>query len=327
MPQLACFLYSEEDFSPPPVLRSVRPNICMFVDRDETGRLRPHPRVFREVTRPEDADVFLFPWDIGQYVDGGALETVARLIAALPFFAGRERRHIVCDNGDAAVSFPLPVCLFKISVTTALRDEAVVFPYPLQRHMFTEKPVFDWNAIRYDTSFVGNLTNPVRRAIVTSVRRREKDLRLLADFDDAPLPDGRHCFNTREKGDPAKTAERQRMYRKSLRESLSVLCPPGVGPHSIRMCETMYMGRMPVLFGDSAVYPFERKIDYSAFSLHIGKDAILETGDILADWFGTHQKEEIHERCVLACRTWNACFAPGKVLPLLLEEARAKFWE
>ena len=92
------------------------------------------------------------------------------------------------------------------------------------------------------------------------------------------------------------------------------------------MYETMYMGRMPVLFGDSAVYPLEWKIDYSAFCLRIGKDEIMQTGDILADWFGSHAEEEVRERCILACRTWNACFAPGRILPLLLEEARLKFW-
>lgn len=328
MRQIPCFLYRDgEHFSLPPQLQAVAPNDCQFVARDESGVPRAAPRLFREVSRPEDAEVFLFPWDIGQYIDGGALDAVTGVIQSLPHIAGRERRHIICDDGDATAHFPVPVCLFKISVTKALAAETIAAPYALPSHMFDDAPVFDWSAVRYDTSFVGNLTNPTRRAVVTSVQRQAPGLRVLVDFDDAPMPDGPHCINTRVKDDPEKTAARQRLYRKSLRESLTVLCPPGIGPHSIRMYETMYMGRIPVLFGDSAVYPLERKMDLGAFCLRIPKGALLETGVILKNWMGSRTEEELHAMCVLACRAWNAYLAPGKLLPYLLEEARDRFWE
>ncbi|SBV91555.1 hypothetical protein KL86DPRO_10211 [uncultured delta proteobacterium] len=326
MQRVPCFLYREDEhFSLPPMFRPLPRFVCALAVRDGSGAVRPHPRVFREVTRPEEAEVFLFPWDIGQYVDGGALNAVAGVIAGLPYLAGREKRHLVCDGGDGAAHFPLPVCLFKISVTRELAAETIAMPYPLPAHTAAESPSFDWGAVRYDTSFVGNATNEVRRAVAVSVLRQAGTLRVLVDFDDAPVPDGVHCYNTREHGGAARTTARQRLYRRSLKESLSVLCPPGVGPHSIRMYETMYMGRMPVLFGDSAVYPLAWKLDYDAFCLRIGKDAILETGEVLAAWFRSHTEEEARERCVLACRAWNACFAPEKLLPLLLEEARRRF--
>ena len=328
MCQVSCFLYRDgEHFSLPPHLQAVAPNDCQFIVRDETGVPRVNARLFCEVSRPEEAEVFLFPWDIGQYIDGGALNAIAGVIKSLPHIAGRERRHIVCDDGDATAHFPVPVCLFKISVTKALAAETIAVPYTLPAHMFDDTPVFDWSAIRYDTSFVGNLTNPARRAVVTSVQRQGEGLRTLIDFDDAPMADGQYCYNTRVKDDPEKTAARQRLYRKSLRDSLTVLCPPGIGPHSIRMYETMYMGRIPVLFGDSAVYPLQRAIDYGAFCLRISKDALLETGAILEDWLRSRTEEEVHAMCVQACRTWNAYFAPGKLLPQLLEEARDRFWE
>ena len=328
MCRIPCFLYREgEHFSLPSPLDSVRPNACAFVVRDESGVLRPHPLVFTEAARPEDAGVFLFPWDIGQYIDGGALEAISGCIASLPYLKGRERRHIVCDDGDATARFPLPVCLFKISATQNLADGAIAVPYTLPPHMFADSPAFDWNAVRYDTSFVGNVTNPVRRAVVVSVQRQAPALRSLIDFDDAPVSDGVHCFNTRIGEDPAKTAARQRLYRKSLRESLTVLCPPGIGPHSIRMYETMYLGRVPVLFGESAVYPLERLVDYDAFCLRIPNDSILETGSILKTWLDALGPEEVRNRCVLACKRWNAFFAPEKLLPLLVEEARLRFWE
>jgi len=325
---LPCFLYRDgEHFSLPPRLQAVVPNDCQFIVRDGSGVPRANPRLFREVSRPEDAEVFLFPWDIGQYIDGGALDAIAGIIKHLPHIAGRERRHIVCDDGDATVHFPVPVCLFKISVTKALAAETVAVPYRLPAHVLDDTPVFDWKGIRYDTTFVGNLTNPVRRAVVTSVQRQGGGLRALIDYDDAPVTDGLHCFNTRVKDDPEKTAARQKVYRKSLKESLTVLCPPGIGPHSIRMYETMYMGRIPILFGDSAVYPLERIIDYGAFCLRVPKEMLLDTGTILEDWLKSRKEEGLHAMCVQACRTWNTYFAPDKFLPYLLEEARSRFWE
>ena len=308
------------------MLASVPRLACAFAIRGEAGEARPNPHVFREVFRPEEAEVFLFPWDVGQYIDGGAMNAIAGVVATLPYMAGREKYHIVCDAGDATAHFPLPVCLFKISVTRELAAEAIPMPYRLPGHVVADAPSFDWTCVRYDASFVGNATNEARRAAAVSVLRQAPELRALIDFDDAPVSDGVHCFNTRERGDPAKTAARQQLYRRSLKESLAVLCPPGIGPHSIRMYETMYMGRIPVLFGDAAVYPLERRIDYSAFSLHIPKESILETGHILKTWLRGQTEEALHEKCVLACRTWNTYFAPGKVLPFLLEEARLLFW-
>ena len=328
MRQTPCFLYRDgEHFSLPPKLRSAPPNLCVFAVRDEAGEVRPHPQVFREVSRPEDAEFFLFPWDIGQYIDGGAGGVIAGIIAGLPHLAGRENRHIVCDDGDATYPFPLPVCLFKISVTKNLEKTAIPVPYTLPSHTAADTPSFDRDTVKYHTSFVGNLTNEVRRAVVASVRKQALELRVLVDFDDALVTDGIRYFNTREKDDTEKTAARQRLYRKSLKESLTVLCPPGIGPHSIRMYETMYMGRVPILFGDAAVYPLEGRINYGAFCLHVPKDAILETGNILKERLAILGEERVREMGVLACKTWNACFAPGKLLPLLLEEARAKFRE
>ncbi len=133
---------------------------------------------------------------------------------------------------------------------------------------------------------------------------------------------GGYYYNTREGKDPAKTAARQQLYRRSLKKSLTVLCPPGVGPHSIRLYETMYMGRIPVIFGDEAVYPLENLIDYDGFCLRVPGGEIMETGNILKEWLRGQSEDVLMERCVRACRTWNACFAPDKLLPLMLDEAR-----
>lgn len=325
MDRSPCFVYREgEHFALPPALHAAKRNACMFALQDGDGNALPNPAVFREVFRPEDAEFFLFPWDIGQYIDGGQQDAAAAVIANLPHLAGREKRHLVCDDGDFTTSFSPPVLRFKISVIKNIAADCIAMPYALPPHMAAETPVFVRDGIRYDTSFVGNATNVVRKAVTASVRQQASELRLLLDFDDAfTVSDGRF-HNTRNGNDPAKTAARQRLYRRSLKESLTVLCPPGVGPHSIRLYETMYMGRIPVIFGDEAVYPLEGLIDYEAFCLRIPGDAIMETGNILKARLRELGGEAILKKGVLACKTWNRYFSPEKLLPFMLDEARQR---
>ncbi len=108
-----CFLYREDEhFTLPPELRAARRNACMFALKDGQGRALANPRIFRETSRPEDAEFFLFPWDIGQYIDGGRQDAISCVIAHLPYLAGREKRHIVCDDGDFTTAFSPPIQRF-----------------------------------------------------------------------------------------------------------------------------------------------------------------------------------------------------------------------
>ena len=325
MDRSPCFLYQEnEHFSLPPALRAAKRNVCMFALKDGEGRVLAAPHIFREVRRPEDAEFFLFPWDIGQYIDGGLQDDISAVIAGLPYLAGREKRHVVCDDGDFTTAFSPPILRFKISVTRNIASACIPMPYALPSHMFGKTPDFNRDGIRFDTSFVGNLTNLVRKAVTASVRRQAPELRFLLDYDDSFVVANGYYYNTREGKDPAKTSARQQLYRRSLNESLTVLCPPGVGPHSIRLYETMYMGRIPVIFGDEAVYPLENLIAYDAFCLHIPGDALMDTGSILNVWLHNQSEDALMKRCVRACRTWNTYFAPQKLLGFMLEAAREK---
>lgn len=320
MQRLPCFLYRDGvHFALPPELNAARPDPCQFVLTDADGRLRPHPQVFTETERPENAAVFLFPWNIGKYNDAGLLPPMEGVIASLPHLAGREQRHIVCDDGDSVACLSLPVCLIKYSVTGRDRNRAVVDWYNLPERILRDKPSFDWNGIRYDVSFVGNLSNPARKAAIVSIQQQAPELRLKADFDTTFVSDGVHCVTKPLTPEAAKV--RQDLYRRSIKESLTVLCPPGVGPQSLRMHETMYLGRVPVLFGENAAYPLERHIDYKEFCLRVATADIMQTGRLLRDWLRGQSREELHARCVLACKTWNTHFRPETKLEFLLREA------
>lgn len=326
MQPLPCFLYEEGvHFHLPDCLCAATRVLGMFTRIDEDGRAQPVPEVFSRVANAEEAAVFLFPWDIGQYIDGGRLEAVSDVIGGLPYLAGRERRHIVCDAGDFFPTIPQPVCLFATSVPKTGGEDRIPMAYTLPDHVLHDGPVFDWCGIRFDTSFVGNATNAARRAAVASVRLQAPNLRLFADFDDSFLAGKTHFVSV------AKSAEhraaRQALYRKSLKESLTVLCPPGIGPQSIRLYETMYMGRIPVIFDGRGVLPLRDMVDYGAFCLVIPEEDVMNTGAVLRHWLAAQTPQALRERCVLACKTWNAYFSPARHAAALLAAAARKFWD
>ncbi|MDL2307289.1 glycosyltransferase family 47 protein [Desulfovibrio sp. OttesenSCG-928-C06] len=319
MQKIPCFIYQEGvHFTLPPEIAAPRRHLCEFAVAERHGSPQPAPEVFRPVERPEDASVFLFPWDIGQYIDSGNIEAITAVIASLPYFAGRERRHLVVDYADRPTPLPLPACLFKVSLLRSDATNAVPTWYRLPEHSLKARPSFDWRQVRYQLSFVGSYSNEVRRAAVLSIQKQAPELKFFLSVSQGfAVSDGKMIVKS---ADPMSQAERQEIFLKSMRESLLALCPPGVGPQSIRLYETMLMGRIPVLFGDNVQYPLEKEAAYDAFCLRVSTDELLDTGNIIREFLRSHSEEELRDKCVLACQTWNRLFARNK-LRTLLEQA------
>src|SRR5258706_12122572 len=75
-------------------------------------------------------------------------------------------------------------------------------------------------------------------------------------------------FNIYDGGDEAEhAARRMREYVETLKESKFVLCPRGLGTSSIRLYETLALGRVPVILSDKWVAP--EGPDWAAFSLPV----------------------------------------------------------
>ena len=286
-----------------------------------SARRRANPVLFFPAS-PGEADVFLFPYDLGPLINFLQPAGCAAFLESLPYLAGREHCHVFADDGDIAEPLPLPVWLLKRSLLTApaLPDPSLPFvfrppgprgagciatPYGVSAHVLADAPSFDWTGIRYDCSFVGAFSHPYRKAACASLER-ESGLRFYnGGFDNIEMH-GR-VFVTR-KMPPEEQAERQARFRQVTKASLTVLCPPGVGPQSVRLYETMYYGRVPVLFTHRARYPLEHLIDYERFCFFIAEDAIMDSGRILSGLLRELPAEALHERCTLACKTWNRYF-------------------
>jgi len=324
------------DIQPRRTLEAPEGLVGIIDDGTEAGLRVPIPEYFFPTT-PDEAAVFLFPYELGSLLNLLPPEKCAAFLESLPYFRGRERRHVFSDLGDKATIIPLPVWLLKRSLLTSAgepcpaspffyrRPEAdfpfcIPLPYRLPDHNRLEKPKFNHPHLKYDCSFVGGFSHPIRNIACAAVAR-EPELRFFnGGFKSIEIHE--NGFFTTKEFTPEENARRQALFRRVTRESLMVLCPPGVGPQSYRFYETLYHGRIPILFTRKIRYPLEHLIDYERFCFFIGENELLETGVIIKRILREHPLDALWERCILACKTWNTYFAGNSfyahVLPLLM---------
>lgn len=341
MEKIPCYLYKEDlDFSLPEEYREAYGYLpeesfeCVL--RDENGKPRLHPDYFIE-TSPENAELFIFPHDLNRMINLFHSGRTTLFLKNLPYLSGREARHVFSDTGDFAQCVDLPVCLLKRSViapgsghypglpfvykNAGLNSpNCIVTWYDLPKHVEEDKPSFAWGGLRYDSSFVGAYTN-ITRNMACKAAEREEGLRFYSGGFEKVTTE-KEFFRFAELT-PEEERARERTFREVTKASLTVLCPPGVGPQSFRMYECMYYGRIPVLFLDKIRYPLEHLITYEDFCLFIDEKDIMLTGKVILDFIRSHTLDELHQKCVLACKTWNKYFRRqdrvGRLAALLRE--------
>jgi len=74
---------------------------------------------------------------------------------------------------------------------------------------------------------------------------------------------------------------RGRNYAGMLRNSQFCLIPPGVVGWSPRLCDAIFAGCIPVLISHDTVFPFERLIDYSKFSIRLDSLIVVKDPSIV----------------------------------------------
>ena len=340
MKRIRCYIYREgHDFTLPErftAMSRVRPETAECVVDLPDGGHAPHPDHFEPVS-PEAAEIFLFPYDLGYILNYLSPAETASYLRDLPYLQGREARHVFSDNSDSPACILLPVLLFKRSLLKfAGEDQGQVtslqrlnehqdapFPvitwYSLPKHVAEDKPSFSPQDIRYDCSFVGGYSNIIRKAAVKSLERQE-DIRFYSGGFDSIRFERNYFLHHPQTSEEKR--RRQEIFRRVTRASLTVLCPPGVGPQSIRMYEVMYYGRIPVLFTRKICYPFEDHIDYEAFCLFIEEEDIVRTGPVLRRWLDEQGDEALWKKCLLACKTWNTWFSERNRVPRMADCVR-----
>jgi hypothetical protein len=324
--KIPCYLYKEYcDFVYPEEYIALhghrRHDISEFLLLDADGNLYPHPEYFTEVT-PEQAEVYIFPHDIGMVNDylGGEKTTV--FLKQLPYMKYHERYNIITDGGDFSRCINIPVCLLKKSVLAEKTDYLPSVPfvvhqdspeqpycivtwYNTSEHVCMDKPDFTFTSLRYDASFVGGYSNYTRQVACKSAEREEKLTFYNGGFNKIIF---KEKFFFYKEVSLEEQRKRERLFRNITKASLTVLCPPGIGPQSVRLYECLYYGRIPVLFLREIRYPLEHLINYEDFCLFIDKEDIVRTGEIVRDFIMRHSREELYRKCIQARKTHTLYF-------------------
>ncbi|MDR2503641.1 MAG: glycosyltransferase family 47 protein [Deltaproteobacteria bacterium] len=327
MRKLRCYVYQEgRDFILPDLYLETSRSLSVPAEGvlwREDGAAVPHTDFFT-LCPAEEAELFFFPYDLGPILNILGADGTTALLKALPYLAGRERRHVFTDRGSFVSSVRLPVCLLKVSLTSAVCSPHPSIPFlyrdketdgpdymvlwlPVSAHVQADRPSFDWGRIRYDCSFVGAYSHVWRNAACRSMELCPGLRFYNGGFDDIILEG--NIFSTRERTPEEKEIRRAR-FRKISKESLTILCPPGIGPQSFRMYEAMYYGRIPVLISGLILYPLQHLICFRDFCLIIDEGDVLRSGSILRDFLARNGADALREKCILARKTYLKYFTP-----------------
>ncbi len=272
---------------------------------------------------PYVADYLLPPFRLDPIIAHRRPPYVRDFLEKLPYFPELERRHALFTCHDLCQ--PLCTCASLITDDPARsnREDPSIdsFPHAPFPHVLAAAPDFDFDRIRFDVSFVGTVSDPVRMTLLESVGGRG-DLR---HYLSAPLaPYWERSSSYLHMKSAAKRAPLERLYVGVMRRSWAVLCPRGRGSSSIRFFETMCMGRLPVLVSDEYTPPLSWRIDYDAFCLRLPEAEAGHAGELLCDWLAGKSREEREEMCRLARRVWEENLAPEREAALTLEILRRR---
>lgn len=200
---------------------------------------------------PAAADLILFAESYGA---GWHFERVRRHPLVRRY---REKCYIFCSN-PFVIPF-LPGVYTAVGRRWASRRTVSGFYLDVPKRQFTTftPPTDD---LPYLYSFMGSArTAPVRRELQSVVHPRSFFQDTAADF--ARALHGQ--MDAREERDY------QRRYAEMAKASKFVLCPRGLSVSSIRLFETMRMGRAPVILSDDWIEP--PGPDWGSFSIRVAE--------------------------------------------------------
>ncbi|HSH37775.1 MAG TPA: exostosin family protein [Chthoniobacterales bacterium] len=252
--------------------------------------------IHRVTDDPEAADVIIF---VESYGAGWHFERARRHPFTRRF---REKCFIFCSN-PFVIPF-LPGVYTGIDKRWSSRRTVAGFYLDVPKSRFTTfTPPSD--DLPYLYSFTGSVgTAPVRRELQTLQHPRGFFQDTAADF--ARALNGRM--------DVSEQRDYQRRYAEMTKASKVVLCPRGLSSSSIRLFETMRMGRAPVILSDAWVEPPEPEWDTFSVRVREGEwrriPKILEEreGDAVgmgerarAAWLEWFSREVAFHRVVQAC--------------------------
>jgi hypothetical protein len=307
-------VYSEPDHAPS---SDWRLNLVMIMkahwgdgtdwDRGTVGYLC---NWFQLVDDMRDADICVLPLAWNYYVKHGKIDR-ARDLAARALRAGKQ--IAVWSEGDHGARLPFGnALLFQYDIWRSQRYDSARRIYQYARAPFTRDYLAEYSggqlAIRDKRErpligFCGNASvrgvasiyvrNIYRqlRARVASVPFEPPDFQLSAHFRTAILhrlsasPHVDTCFVIRDHyGGKQHNADTVREYVENIRDTDYTICMRGTGNYSIRFCEILSMGRIPIFVDTDCALPYDFEVDWRAAMLWVDVRDLDRIGEIVAEF-------------------------------------------
>jgi hypothetical protein len=268
-------------------------NLAPLLDLQKSAELDPF-RVHSLTPDPNTADLIIFAEFYGA---GWYFERVRQHALVRKY---REKCFLFCAN-PFVIPF-LPGVYAGVEKRWASARTRPGFYLGRTKNEFTTftPPAHD---LPYLFSFMGSVKNAsVRRQLATLRHPRSFFQNTAEDFDRI----------LHRKMEPRERLDYERRYAELTKASKFVLCPRGLSVSSIRLFETMRMGRAPVILSDGWVAPEGPR--WEKFSIRIRESEFAEIPRLL-------EQREAHavEMGELARKEWEGWFSDKVLFHRLVE--------
>ncbi|MDR3639990.1 MAG: exostosin family protein [Humidesulfovibrio sp.] len=279
------------------------------------------PDGFDTVSSPHEADFIVFPYELGPIICHRRTPFTRNFLEGLPYFAELEHKHVLFNFHDQGQPLCTRACIITDAPARSNRDDPFVYPYPHfpLKHVLAASPDHGFEAIRFDVSFVGTISDAVRLTLLESIQREKR----LRHYLNAPMaPDWERSASYLHMANTARRQALERLYVGVMRRSWATLCPRGRAASSFRFFETLCMGRLPVHVSDEYVLPLAERINYAAFTLFVPEAEAPRAGELVHDWLAGKSLDERKAMCRQARQAWEEHLAPWRAQEIALDVLR-----
>jgi hypothetical protein len=239
-------------------------------------------RKHKLVDDPESADIILF-------AEMGECGTFAERVRAHPFYRRFPEKCFLFDSADSV--YPVMPGIYASLTKQDYRPDHTrtgFYLYLVENAFITPQPLT--GAEPYLASFVGSrLNHPVREKLFAF---RREDF-LLKDT-------GNLSYRMSYHADPAERAPFWQEYADSIARARFSLCPRGRGAGSIRLFESMKMGRACVILSDA--WQPNDGVDWNSCSIRVAERDVANLPCILEEH--ADQAGEMGRRARLEWENW-----------------------
>lgn len=249
------------------------------------------------ITAVDSADYIIVPISI-KLPDG--VETkeydfiIDEFLKHLKYFTSAPRKHLFFLVGDNAGSFSSLKNSLVFKASSMLFDKHSIPLYYTTPIAASDKLISD---AKYDISFQGcKHLHPTREKVLNyfSETKIENTYLFFTDM----------YF---ENFDPANQIKFQSEWQRVLESSKFILCPRGRGISTIRLFESLFYGRIPIVYGDECKLPLEDLIDYNQILIKIPENEIVKSLDYINHF---KKSRDLLECSKTARNVWNEYFNP-----------------